>query len=99
MFKKCIFASILYHTMSSKIRKLTLSYPFAIDNRQQRTVFTVDDKIGTNNEKSVHTITEDFDSYHQKIVYKISVGDGSHVKQWKEIIPCNCSIEIEYYIQ
>jgi len=95
--KSSIFAFITYHIMSAKIRKLTLSYPFIVDGRQQRSVFTVNDKLGAT-EKTVHTIIETFDQFHQKMKYQICVGQGSHVKLWKEVTPDGCTIELEYHL-
>lgn len=85
--------------MGAKIRKLTLSYPFAIDNRQQRTVFTVDDDSPNGGSSKVHTIQETYDEYFKAMKYQIYVKEGDSVKQWKSIVPSECTVEIEYYIK
>lgn len=83
--------------MSSKIRKLTLSYPFKIEERHQRTVFSLDDGTKHNSMK-IAAIIECYDNYSKKVFYKICTENDGHIKLWKSIYPEGCTIEIEYFL-
>jgi len=84
--------------MSGVIRKLTLSYPLMVEDRQQKSVFSVGDtksKVGGNLIKAIREVL----NHDGKLTYQVILENDGRMRVWKEITPYGCTVEIEYHIE
>lgn len=78
------------------IRKLTLSYPILVEDRQQRSVFTVGEKQKVNG-YVISSIRELLD-VEGRLTYQINVNNGKEARVWKQITPTGCTVEVEFNV-
>lgn len=84
--------------MNGNIRKLKLAYPFKIGDLQKIDIYSIDAVSPIFDGNRIHSIVEEVDPIDGKYHYKIFVYKGDSHKLWKELVPHDCTVDIEYLL-